>query len=151
LADYPAEKLPDPAAAEKFLLLLQQLLPCGSTLGLRYDFWIFHLARWRSHHHFPFRFGFSDQIILTSLRSEAPQVEGSHGIFGVTGVRQPFLRSSPEEPIRTNFRHFRQDRSFFAAVLDSGVKSLERRSLNQGVMTVGCLRRNNVHEGHAIA
>ena len=92
------------------------------------------------------------QVDITSQRSASyPQVEGAHGILAVTGVPQPYLRLSPEEPIRANFDHFRQDRLFFAAVLDSGVKSLERRSLNQGVMTVGCLNRNNVHEGDAVA
>jgi hypothetical protein len=61
------------------------------------------------------------------------------------------FRLSLEEPIGANCGHLGQDRLFFAAILDPGVKSLERRSLNQGVMTVGCFNGNNVQEGSAIA
>jgi hypothetical protein len=58
---------------------------------------------------------------------------------------------SSEEPIRAHFGHFTQDRLLVAAVLNPGIESLERWSLNQGVIAVGRLNGNDVDKGKAIA
>ena len=55
-----------------------------------------------------------------------------------------------EEAIRTDFGHLGQDRLFLTAIFNALVEELKRRSLNQWVITVGCLNGDDVHKGYAI-